>query len=287
MKFLAFSFLLTFLPGVLVAAGALDTLPPAETTISSRQDYTRLAPPSQRTDRRGHRRDARRAVTRWDVHFGVGAFAESFNYYGNTGFFTRATGESFTNRFVGDNGEVIPAEVVDSWTDEGMFFSTQYRLGIARQSTWGGRFNLTAGYARARYRNNFDPLDGLNANELRTYTDATERSLYLDLGFQYTFNRRGRFRPYLGAGLTTFLFYDGQNTLRFADANTQSTGLVEHLGTTQYLPMYPDFHITAGFQYGVTERLSVGAGLWANLGSEVAVMAPFKVEARYRLFGGK
>ena len=287
MKYLACAFLLALLPSVLVATSTLDSLPPAKTTISSRQDYSRLAPPTQWTDRREDRRAVRRATTRWDVHFGVGAYADRYNYYGNAGRFTRATGEFFTNRFVGDNGEVIPAEVTESWVDEGMFLSTQYRLGIARQSTWGGRFNLTAGYARARYRNNFDPLDGLNTNELRTYTDATERSLYLDLGFQYTFNRRGRFRPYLGAGLTTFLFYDGQNTLRFADANTQSTGLVEHLGTTQYLPLYPDFHVMAGFQYGVTERLSVGAGLWANLGSEVTIMAPFQVEARYQLFGGK
>ena len=171
----------------------------------------------------------------------------------------------------------------DDRYDDQTFSSMMYRLGGAYQTSWGGRFMLSGLYARYRQGVEDGAFGQVPEGSLRTFSTQQEDIVATELGFQYTFFRSRRIRPYLGVNMINFLYYYGDDTVTVVDGTTGQTGLVRRFFSKEYSPMYTEFSLELGIQVQVTPRTSVGALVWANNGANIYIEAPFGLEVRHRL----
>lgn len=223
----------------------------------------------------------------WELHAAASTSIPDYDYWTVSRSYSLASANNSDIRFIRDNGSVLYANYPDVGSgrnpDEPYVNDKLYQLGINRLTNWGGSFRLSLGYYRTRFRLRNESFTDLQATEVRTYTDAKERSLFSEVGFQYNFFRRGRFRPYVGINATAHLYYNGFIDERFIVGATGETGLVSKFSSKEYFPIYPDFSLTVGFQYQFTDRLSAGAFVWANNGYDLLIDAPLGIEMRYSL----
>jgi len=105
--------------------------------------------------------------------------------------------------------------------------------------------------------------------------------------------RRHRFRPFVGAGTILSALGTEKRQINYFDVDSGATVGAESFSLstgaeTQILSTGAetqiDLSVTAGFQYDVSSRLSLGLNVWYNNGSSIYVDAPYGIEARYRLY---
>ena len=190
--------------------------------------------------------------------------------------------------FVTTEGEVIPVRYAGNDYPDRATGSRGYsqflRGGIQRQSRWGGAVLLNVGFARQGGKVRIEDLPNAPAQaEYLVHSAYKEVALTTELGFQYTFFRRRRVRPYLGVGLINFLYYYGEEDSIGRDLATGQERLQRRFFSREYFPMYPDLTITAGLQVTVTKQLSLGVYTWANSASNIWIEAPVGIEGRFRL----
>ncbi len=238
------------------------------------QDYSRIPPPVPSHSR-----------ARWQVHFNVSTSFPNYRYWSNGTNYQRVPATESEARFVLPSGEVINAASTAEQPPKSVVKSDRFfRAGLSRQTHWGGLVRLSAGYYRNRFYNKEVFFDNLGAQEVRSWRDISEDAVPLELGFQYTFLRRHRIRPYLGVSVLTFLYYAGESAELFLDGASGQQGFVERFTIRDLFPVSSDFALTAGVQYELSERLSVGAFVWSNSGVDIWVDAPVGVEVRYDLW---
>lgn len=225
----------------------------------------------------------------WEIHGAGSAAIVNYDWWTVSRSYDITDRPNSDVRFIRDDGTVINADrgnnsYNSNGLDESSISSALYQLGINRITTSGFSFRFSLGYYRTHFRMKNDQFSNLRENEIRTFTNDKEQSLFGEVGIHYNFFRRGRFRPYLGAHFTTHLWYDGSSQERFIEGSTGQTGLVESFTSKEYLPIYPDYSLTVGFQYQLTNRLSAGAFIWVNNGYDLWIDAPVGVEMRYSLW---
>ncbi|NJC26738.1 hypothetical protein [Neolewinella antarctica] len=256
------------------------TLPVADAeplTVTKRR-YDRLLRRQQRKHYEGH----------WLVNGSLGIGLDNYGDYRNRTYTRSTTGEGGRN-FILPSGEIIFTEryfgSYYNYDNQDITRSTGIypRIGLARQSRWGGYFHATAGYYRSRVKLRGDPYDDLADNGIQTVVTSEEDVGTLEIGFQYTFLRRHRFRPYLGFSFFNTVYYHGEERQHVYDVQTRQRGIVSGFRSKEFFPLYPEFALTAGFQFEVTKRLSLGAQIFANEGFNIFIDAPVGVEARYTL----
>lgn len=216
------------------------------------------------------------------VHGGIsGHYMRSFQ---NSRFYSRDVSTGGASRlFVLPNGEALPVRFRESELRNNLRRNVRLDVGISRQTSSGFLFRAIAGFyygTDSRAEDDFGSVTGLRVRE-----DYYRRELAVpvELGIQYTFNKRHRFRPYLGVNLVGYLHYSGVERYTFFDAQTQSSGLVSEFRSNGVEFGEMDISLTAGFQYKFTQRLSAGLNLYAHGGGSYFLESPFGFEVRYSL----
>ncbi|NJC26735.1 hypothetical protein [Neolewinella antarctica] len=262
----------------------LDSIPagtvvPAK-IISVGQDYTNIPPPNAKSDLPVLRRLLRGS---WKITGALGVTATN-KFWGRANeTFTHSTRLSEGGvRFFLPDGEVVFGDdrqgVRGSYTRHSAIYP---RLGLARQLNWGGLLHGTLGYYQSTLKLNRDPFADLAENKLRTINTSEERLITLELGFQYTFLRTYRFRPFLGVALMNYLYYEGETRTNVYDGRSGQTNLFSGLRIKKSLSLNPELSLTAGFQYQLSERFSAGLFGHANWALEVFIEARLGLEMRY------
>lgn len=220
----------------------------------------------------------------WQVHGGVAtSFSNNHYSFGDPNIYEEALpGGTVSSQVTLASGEVVLLDVRGAeFNRSGNFDSQLYRLGVTRQLKWGGALRATLGHYRGEY------TDGLSAGQLspdQFVFNSLEktRATFLDIELQYTFLRRHRFRPYVGLGTVLLMNYKDIYQNQFVSGSGE-TGIRDDYSSSSPFSTSIDPTITAGFQYQVTAKWSVGAQVWGNTGFNVLVEAPFGIEARYIL----
>ncbi|NJC26737.1 hypothetical protein [Neolewinella antarctica] len=279
-----------------VPASRPDTTAPAPpTTIAGEMampilDTSLLSPALKRRYLKLYRQQQGRGSFKgnWQVTASLGVGSTSDKDYRNYTY-TRTATPGNGRSFILPSGEIVFTERSASFRngrDQDLTSATTLypRLGVARQTRRGWYFHASTGYYYNRLQLKGDnPYVGLNDDEVQLVVTSREDAVSLEFGIQYTFMRSRRFRPFLGAGLFSTLYYRGEERWDFYDANTRQQGVFRGFRSEEFFPIYPELGLTAGFQFAVTERVSVGAQLFSNGGSNVYYDAPFGAEVRYAL----
>lgn len=230
------------------------------------------------------RKHRRSNWTAWQLHGGVNALIGKRNFqFGNSTIFERTAPGQGTDIFVLPSGENIEAEFAQFFVRPETFSNNSLlRLGVTRQTRWGGVIRATLNHYRYNLTTEVD-LSVLQPTQIAFSQNERERASFLDLEFQYTFLRRHRFRPFVGIGTMIAVNSNFEVENSFFDAQTGQSGFVST--ETFDNPLFTPIDITAslGFQYQVSPRLSVGAQLWGNTGIDVFIEAPIGIEMRYTL----
>ncbi|MEO0733246.1 MAG: hypothetical protein AAFZ52_10455, partial [Bacteroidota bacterium] len=92
-----------------------------------------------------------------------------------------------------------------------------------------------------------------------------------------------RLQSYLGLGLITHLYYRGEERSTFFDVDTEQRGLIRAFNSREYLPIYPDVSFSAGVQYVLSDRWTVGVNAWGTGAGNIVIGAPFGIEVRHSL----
>jgi hypothetical protein len=179
------------------------------------------------------------------------------------------------------NGEVVPVNFVGfldgaNTRSDNVFF----RAGLTRQTHWGGAFRGSIGYYSGKLSQQED-LRNLEPNQLTTDFSEEEQVGTLEAGFQYTFLRRHRFRPYLGINAIAYLISNSRVNETIFDGQTDQLLNLSSNVNSEPLPFVPEFSVTAGFQYRFSPRISAGAFVWGNYANSYLVEAPVGIEVRY------
>ena len=197
--------------------------------------------------------------------------------------------DRFGENFVLPDGEIVEATYADGSyrSIDAKIRSYLLRAGLIRQSRWGGLYQLKFGYYRSRTNMGEPPATVTRTDQLLRYRTLRVDAITSELGIQFTFAKRHRFRPYVGFNLLAYLYYRGERTQYVYDERTDQTGLVEGYRSQETLSPSLDFALTAGFQFAVTDELSVGGFLYVNGATNYYLDAPFGIEARYTLVSKK
>ncbi|NJC26739.1 hypothetical protein [Neolewinella antarctica] len=255
------------------AQGRDTTLPDADAALLNftKRRYDRLLRRQRRKDYEGF----------WAINGSVNVGSRSVHdYTGST--FRRSSAADQLRTFIMPSGEIIPANGNDNFYGDITGYSSYLlRVGIARQTRWGGYFHLTPGLYRRRVALTGDPYGHLEEDEIQVVRTSKVMAGIFELGFQYTFFRRRRFRPYLGFGSVNLIRYSGETRRDFYEARTRQTGVIGGFRIKDSFPLYPDLCLTAGFQFELTRHLSVGAHAYASDGVNLYINAPIGFEVRY------
>jgi len=220
----------------------------------------------------------------WEIHAAVSTSIVDYDYWRVSQQYVRSSDSNAPVRFVRDDGSALYATVDRSVGSEPARVGDKlYQIGLNRVTTSGFIWRLSLGYFRHHFLPQNDNFTDLGADDILKYTEAREQAVMGEIGFQYSFFRRHRIRPYIGAAATTFFYYKGETADRFIEGGTGQTGLVERFFSTEYFPLYPDFSLTAGVQYQISKRLAAGAFVWMNSGYDLWLDAPLGIEIRYSL----
>lgn len=266
--------LLTLLLGVGMVCGLCCQSSPAQGPVTSAQPYGYVPLSVNKIP----------SWSGWEIHGSVSAPIVDYSYWSLGRSYERTTNRNALQRFVRPDGTFVYGIDFGRESPDKPVVSTQlYQLGVNRQMSWGGLWRFSVGYYRSIFRMRNDDFTDLKVDEIRTFLNDSERAILTEAGFHYVFLRRRRFRPYLGAHLTVFPYYDGVSTTSFIEGDSRQVGLVERFFSTEYFPPYLDFSLTLGFQYQISERLTAGAFLWANGAADLYLDAPLGVEVRYSL----
>jgi hypothetical protein len=185
--------------------------------------------------------------------------------------------------FILPSGETLPVSYRQPDLSSNFRSSGRLDFGISRQSRSGFLFRLATGLyysTNDRPSKDFNEVTGTEVRE-----DFYERRFIipLEVGLQYTFRKRHRFRPFLGLNLVRYLHNDAVQRTSFFDAQTGSEGLIAQLTSKGVNVEDLDFSITTGFQYKLTRRWSGGVTLYAHTQGSYLIESPFGVEVRYSL----
>jgi len=234
------------------------------------QDYSRLPPPKKI-----------RLRPSWQIHLATSTSFPDYKWWSAGERYTVVSPANAQIRFILPNGEIIHGAYTGEDTNgKDRKIDLAMRAGLSRQTAWGGLLRASAGFYRGRFRKeNIDltPPPG----EIWVIQDDREVTIPLELGFHYTIFRRHHFRPYLGINAIAFLYYKGESKQTFTEGGTGRTGLVSRFSSTEYFPLYPEFSLTAGFQFDLSKNVSAGAFAWQNWGENIYIDAPFGIELRY------
>ncbi len=231
----------------------------------------------------GKFRKIKRAVRpSWQLHGGVNVLGSNNAFsFGGTQRLQRVENGTGAFEVVLPDGELVSANFsgafsfTNSRTDNFMA-----RLGVTRQTSWGGSWRGTLGFFHGR-ETSVDDRSQLASNELVFDNEGRTTAVSLEAGFQYTFLRRHKFRPFVGINGMLFLAYRNTREQFIFDAQTGQRALQDLNEDRSPIPLVVDLSLTTGFQYQLTKRLSVGPYLWVNGGVRYWLEAPFGLEARY------
>ncbi|OAV42629.1 hypothetical protein [Lewinella sp. 4G2] len=245
-------------------------------TISiTRQRYDRILTIEQRRRRKGY----------WQFSGSMSVGFPYVDYYNRREYF-RTEDASRSTSFILPSGEIIYGNNPEYLYDNDDFMSGFHafpRFAAARQSKWGGYFHSTFGYYRSRVTPKGDPYSNISADRIRVARVTKEDVVTFELGFQYTFFRYRRVRPYVGMSLINYLYYYGESVDRFYDEASRSSGVIGGFRSKEIFPMYTELAFTAGAQVEVSNRVSVGAFLFFNEAWNIFLEAPVGLEVRYSL----
>lgn len=204
--------------------------------------------------------------------------------FNNSRFYSRDVTTGGADRlFVLPSGEALPVRFNRSDLNNNLRRSIRFDVGINRQFSSGflARAKLGVYYAtNDRASDDFEQVTGSLVRE-----DYYERRFIapLELGFQYTFRKRFRFRPYLGVNYVLYVANNSVQRTTFFDAQTQSQGLIGQFESRGVSFADRDFSLTAGFQYKLTDKISAGLSLYVHSQSAYFIESPFGLEVRYSL----
>lgn len=248
------------------------TKPANISSIVRYQDYSRIPPPGEI-----------RPQAYWQLHLSTSTSIPNYRWWSAGERYTAVDPEDAGIRFILASGEVIyGAYTGEDTPGKDRKIDLAVRAGISRQTEWGGLLRASTGFYRGRFRKeNIDltPPPG----EIWVIQDDLEITIPVELGFHYTFLQRRRVRPYLGINAIAFMYYKGESSQNFLEGGTGRTGLVNRFSSTEYFPLYPEFSLTAGFQYEISEKISAGMFVWQNFGANILIDAPFGLEVRYSI----
>lgn len=224
----------------------------------------------------------------WQLHGGVGGLIGKRNFNFGGGTIYERTESQFSSRVITlASGEEVGLQSVGGTSEVDIFNNNlHYRFGVIRQTNWGGAYSLSLNHYRYNERDVVD-RNTLDTDQFTLDRHYKERSSFVDIGFQYTILRRHRFRPFVGLGLILGYSLKTERFDEFFVAETGETG--EDPLTSSNLSFstpsnLAEVTVTAGFQYQLTSRWSVGAHAWGNIGwDNLFVEAPLALEARYIL----
>jgi len=223
-----------------------------------------------------------KARAEWQLHASYNSIFSFNSYIYGDQFYERGTGD-FSTLFVLPTGETVTGIFNRFEETHNKNNSYYFRGGIDRQTSSGFLFTLEGGFYKNYILSTLTDLDQVGPNEIRDLRNSREIIITAGLGLQYTFMKRRRFRPYVGAELLGFLYYNGYNRQSFYDQQTQSIGLVEEFSVKDHFPNYAGFALVGGFQYKFSQRLSGGVSLFINGGYDLFIAAPIGLEVRYSL----
>ena len=226
------------------------------------------------------------AWSAWQVHGGVGAHLTGpRNNFGYGQLYERSAAPFPERVLTLASGEEVGISSTSSPQDtrtQQINDNCHYRLGISRQTHWGGVIRLTANYYRGRYADVTAP-GSLATDQFGLGYESRVTANFLDAEFQYTFMRRQRFRPFVGVGSVLLYSSRTQDSDIYYVGETGETIQIPFRTSRSLLNTSLDLTVSAGFQYQLTNRWSLGAQLWGNSGFQIPTNAPFGVEARYLL----
>ncbi|NJC26740.1 hypothetical protein [Neolewinella antarctica] len=238
----------------------------------------------RRYDRLLRRQQRDKYEGRWLVSGSLSMGFSRSGYYGGATY-TRTTKENSYTRFYPSFGEVIYADYDEgSYGEDITSYSSLFpRVGVARQTRWGGYFYAAPGLYRNRVSLNGDPYANLDEDQIRTVKTLSKDMGTFEAGFQYTFMRRHRFQPYLGFSVLSILYYDRAIRSNFYEAKTRQSGSVDRFYQEPFFIPAPELMLTTGFQFAVNERISVGAHVVVDRGFRDFIDAPVGIEIRHSL----
>lgn len=199
-------------------------------------------------------------------------------------FYTRNTSTGGAGRlFVLPSGEPVPVNFLRSDTESNIRRSVRLDVGISRQFGSGFLVRAATGVYHSTNGRRQSDFNLIELPEVRE--DFYERRFIvpLELGFQYTFRKRYRFRPYVGVNVVRYLHYDAVQLISFRDPQTQGVGVASLLRSQGVARNDMDYSLTTGFQYKVSDRLSVGLALYLHSQLSFFIENPFGIEVRHSL----
>jgi len=231
--------------------------------------------PDERT-----RRGKPKARKEWQLH---GSISGNRSTLFSDQIFERVAAQQASRVFQLPGGDTVYGGFRRTARSNNIRTTMRLRAGLDRQLSSG--FMFRSGIGLSHTYTSVDPgqAESLAPNEIRIQDRLTEWIVPVELSVQYTFLKRHRFRPYLGIGTFSTLFYSGKERNVFTEGLTDQSGLVEGRIITEFVPLYFDISVTAGFQYKITRDWSAGVYLWAGNDTDIFIDAPVGLEVRYTL----
>lgn len=221
----------------------------------------------------------------WQVHGGAQVMINNrFSFRGGNNFLLQRTSNGLGGFQVTlPDGEVVNANFTGTFTGSNTRTDNfLFRIGATRQTAWGGAFRATLGYFNGSEQQVQD-FSQLGPDELAFDIMANSSAATLELGFQYTFLRRHKFRPYLGVNS---MFYFGSSLVEEQSVFDNQTGQRAFISSIENYAgssFWQGISISAGFQYQLFPRVSAGGYLWAHGSKDLWIEAPVGIEVRYLL----
>lgn len=269
----------------MLAARPVDFVPNLSETIFTGFESLMFFDKDNELNEDGKFRKFKRPVRpSWQLHGGLqGLTGNRFSFRGSNTILRRTDNGSGGFDITLPDGELVNASFTGAFTNSVTRTDNfMFRVGATRQTAWGGAFRGTLGYYHGSERQVQD-FSQLGPDELAFDEEFNSSAATLELGFQYTFLRRHKFRPYLGVNSVFFLGSSWTNEQFVFDNQTGQRALVSQFDNSVRTSFWQGISVTAGFQYQLFPRLSAGAYLWGHGSVDNWIETPVGLEVRYLL----